>query len=26
MTNAALAANAKVEIGPRLIPEEPMVR
>jgi hypothetical protein len=26
ITNAALAANAKVEIGPRLIPEEPMVR
>jgi len=26
MTNAALAANARVEIGPRLIPEEPMVR
>jgi len=24
MTNAALAANPKVEIGPRLIPEEPM--
>lgn len=25
MTNDALAANARVEIGPRLIPEEPMV-
>ncbi len=26
ITTAALAANAQVEIGPRLIPEEPMVR
>jgi hypothetical protein len=26
MTTAALAANPRVEIGPRLIPEEPMVR
>ena len=26
LTNAALAANPRVEIGPRLIPEEPMVR
>lgn len=24
--NGALAANTRVEIGPRLIPEEPMVR